>query len=334
MQASLISSNTSNICPSSGTISNAKQTFASPVSAFKHTVQNGGYRSLYTGLSLPVAAQAVYKATVLTVNNVTRSLLLDYKINVLKAPPTHQLTSVDSFVCGTIAGAVNALLFVAPVEFVRNQLIEQHSRLAFERDRSESVGTKVRKNMGQTSQTPKNGNNQYNKNPSSTHRSLTSTTMQHPYSKPPISSSIMNGPIDVIQTVIRKNGILGLWRGAAVTVTRDSMGCGFYFLVFELGKHYLGKTSLGENSLATVMFSGSISGVAFWCAALPFDTMKTLVQNGSAKNMSSAITQIGSLRNLFKGWQVAIGKGAPGATVTMGTYEFVRRTLQKLEIGI
>ena len=287
-------------------IPSAKAAFSSPKAAFQHTVQNGGLRSLYTGLSLPVTAQAVYKATVFTVNNVSRSLLLDFKKKnsrydpTMKNPPIYKLSLLDSYICGFIGGAVNGFLFVSPVEFVRNQLISQHSRIAFERELRLSQHTSIGR------------------------KEVLASVQSNNISS--ISNTIMKGPTDVIRQVLKKDGLFGLWRGAKVTVARDSIGCGFFFLVFEIGKQKFSNVT-GENTLLTTIISGSISGVAFWCAALPFDTMKTIIQNGSANSMTSAISKVGGLKNLLKGWQVAIGKGAPGAAVTIGTYEYVNRYL-------
>jgi len=309
MQSSLAASSSSNDRGLGGKAS--KKAFQSPFSAFSHTIQNGGYRSLYTGLALPVSAQAVYKATVFTVNKYTRSLLLDFKRKQSPNDTTIKLSLTDSFICGTLGGAVNAFLFVSPVEFVRNQLIAQHSKLALERDDHSSKwnkGEKIKSNKAK--------------------RALSSTA--HPSTS---GSSIMRGPKDVIQRIVKRDGIFGLWRGTGVTVARDSIGCGFFFLSFEFGKQYLEDVT-GEGTLMTSIISGSISGVVFWIAALPFDTMKTLVQNGSAKNMLSAISQIGGISNMTKGWQVALGKGAPGAAVTIGTYEFVTRLLEEKHVRL
>mmetsp|Transcript_24501 Transcript_24501/g.27488 ORF Transcript_24501/g.27488 Transcript_24501/m.27488 type:complete len:225 (+) Transcript_24501:62-736(+) len=51
----------------------------SPMSSFVHTFENGGMRAFYTGLSFPLAAQAVYKATVFCVNNIFTEALKEWK---------------------------------------------------------------------------------------------------------------------------------------------------------------------------------------------------------------------------------------------------------------
>ena len=62
----------------------------SPWQAVTKTVQHGGFRALYTGLTLPLAAQMVYKATVFTVNNVVQNVILDFKtLELQKFGNTH-----------------------------------------------------------------------------------------------------------------------------------------------------------------------------------------------------------------------------------------------------
>jgi hypothetical protein len=104
-----------------------------PLQVLTHTLQHGGVRALYTGLTLPLAAQAIYKGTVFTVNNVMQSAIIDWrtwenhKTGIMQPG---QLQDWDRFWCGAVAGGVNAALFVTPVEFIRNQLIAQHTKLA------------------------------------------------------------------------------------------------------------------------------------------------------------------------------------------------------------
>lgn len=75
---------------------------------------------LYTGVSLPLGAQMVYKATVFSVTKQTEQSILQFK-------GTTDLSRMDRFYSGCVGGAVNAGLFVTPVEFVRNQLIAKQS---------------------------------------------------------------------------------------------------------------------------------------------------------------------------------------------------------------
>ena len=103
----------------------------SVLTTLKNTIQfGGGFRALYTGLMLPLAAQAVYKGTIFTVNKVTETAILNHRnkkssVNISTPVSMKQLTMVDKFVSGALGGAVNAALFCTPVEYVRNQQIAQ-----------------------------------------------------------------------------------------------------------------------------------------------------------------------------------------------------------------
>lgn len=49
----------------------------------------------------------------------------------------------------------------------------------------------------------------------------------------------IEGPIYIIKNTTKKHGYARLWRGGGVTLVRDSIGCGSFFLMFETGQKYL-----------------------------------------------------------------------------------------------
>lgn len=261
-----------------------------PMQAFSETYAHGGMRALYTGLSLPLTAQAVYKATIFATNTVCQSALIDYRTfeNLKRGKrKQHKLTLSDYFMCGFVGGAINAALFVTPVEFVRNQLIVQHTKLAG-MDAS-AAATKT-----------------------------------------------LSGPFDVIRSTVSSQGVSGLWRGLGMTVARDSLGCGGFFVAMACCRQLF--TPKGEQpTWGVTVLSGACAGVGFWVIALPLDTVKTWVQNGTAESASLAIQEAvhshGYLRTahqLCRGWQVAFGRGAPSAAITIGTYEYFYQKMETL----
>jgi len=273
-----------------------------PMAVLSHTIKHGGYRSLYTGLSLPLGAQILYKATVFTINNITKEALVKLRTSHRdeERVQSYNLSLSDTFLCGALSGAINAFLFVTPIEFVRNQQIEQHTRAA-------------------------------NKNNSPSSPSLPKNRAS--------SLSAAGKARDVIYNTLQTHGISGLWRGAGVTVVRDGLGCGSFFVMFEIGKDFIAPlTSNGaRDSFSVTLGAGALAGIGFWVAALPFDTTKTLIQTGKFDTFSetvlSSVTQDGvrkTIHRLFRGWQVALGRGAPAAAVTLGTYDFSFRFLKEL----
>ena len=271
-----------------------------PLQVFRHTIVHGGVRALYTGMALPLAAQAVYKGTVFSVNNITQNLIVDFRVwrlrqaGVKSSSPSPtglmHLTLSDRFWCGFVGGAVNGALFVTPVEFVRNQLIAQHSKLA---------------------------------------GSVTDPLLS-------VSSSggtVFRGSWDVIQYSFQNRSLLSLWRGVGWTLGRDGIGCGCFFYSLAWMQQIL--TPIGETpSYPVKLVSGGMAGLAFWAVALPMDSVKTWVQSSdlimarlSVKDTIHKIYSesgvLGVLRSLLRGWQVAYGRGIPSAALTIAVYSFV-----------
>jgi hypothetical protein len=265
-----------------------------PLAVISHTYKNGGMRAFYTGITLPIAAQAMYKSTVLTVNRVSTSMLIDWKSKEQRKIGIfypYQLNSGDRFLCGAISGAVNALLFVCPVEYVRNQLIHQHTKRAQGKLPTTAMGTGAA--MG-------------------------------------TESSYMRGPIDVIRKTIKTKGMFGLWRGAGVTLVRDSIGCGAFFIANDFGEKNISRlTGHEKGSMVNTIGAGFFAGFGYWFVSLPLDALKTLVQTGKASSATDTFSflikrdGIAGVGQLYRGWQVAFGRGSPSAAVTLTTYSIV-----------
>ena len=284
-------------------------TSTGPLHVVSQTLKHGGTRALYTGLALPLAAQAVYKATVFTINNVTQTALIRWNTKerlITGRLEPYDLTMSDRFVCGFVAGGVNAALFVTPVEYVRNQLIGQHTRRA------------------------------------------AGHTISHPFAGPldVIKRTIYQTTTTTKSPAIRLGGILGLWRGVNVTMARDSLGCGFFFYAMAWSQRQLADLSTnhydgsnGEHrppTLGVTICSGALAGLAYWVVALPLDAVKTWVQSDMAESAVQAVK--GSLRErgpfetmkrLTSGYQVAYARGIPSAAITVTTYSFCYNAFQR-----
>lgn len=116
-----------------------------------------------------------------------------------------------------------------------------------------------------------------------------------------------NGPVDVIKSVIKEEGPLGLFRGSAATLARDGSGSVAYFAVYEGIKRALSGNGQTLSPLAVVCgggFAGTLlffrgvscfghwceafTGVCNWIVAIPFDVVKSRIQTappGTYKNM-------------------------------------------------
>ena len=301
-----------------------------PWQLFRHTLQHGGgVRALYTGMALPVAAQAVYKGTVFTVNNVTQTFLLDFRTlenHKLGNVQPGQLTFLDRFWCGCLGGAVNAYLFVTPVEFVRNQLIAQQTQVSSAAAAAAAAANSI----------------------------WTPSALATSSSAPPATTSSSWG---VIRSSVLHHGVSSLWRGAAWSVARDGWGCGWFFVTMFYAPHYIAPvlqavtsnphssdprtaSSFAPTSFPVTVVAGGMAGLAYWVTSLPLDTVKTWIQSASlgdrAVSASESIRLIwqqhgtaGVVQQLFRGWQVAYGRGIPSAAITFTVYTAVFDRLQQ-----
>lgn len=272
----------------------------SPWQAVTKTVQHGGFRALYTGLTLPLAAQMVYKATVFTVNNVVQNVILDFKTLELQkfgnSNVKPELTMVDRFWCGAVAGSVNAAFFVTPVEYVRNQLIAQHTRLAAAAQAS--------------------GN-------------TTNST----------ATTYFRGAFCIVRDAHQNQGLLLLWRGASWSVSRDALGMGCFFFTMHWAQMQMTPPEQARPSVWTTVMSGGLAGLSFWMVALPMDTAKTWIQTASSTeevSVKEVLHKIyseqgatGVFRRLYRGWQAAFGRSVPSAAITLTSYSLLYQYLQE-----
>ncbi|KAK6216467.1 hypothetical protein LQW54_003472 [Pestalotiopsis sp. IQ-011] len=95
-------------------------------------------------------------------------------------------------------------------------------------------------------------------------------------SSPPTSSW------NITKSVLRNEGIKGLYLGGVVTALRDSVGYGFYFWSYELSTQMMMSSKKQETSFsedaAKVLLCGGLAGVATWASIFPLDVIKTRVQ--------------------------------------------------------
>ena len=280
------------------TANNAKNaTTIGLVGTLRNTLHyGGGMRALYTGLAMPLFFQAIYKSTIFTVNSMTESYIRDWK--------THENQKLGG----------------------RNFVEVPYKLTLTDRFISGFMGGAINAAFFCTPV-------EYVRNQQIIQIGSSSSSSSN-------NRLIPVGPISVIKRTIKSHGITGLWRGAASTVLRDSVGCGFFFVAMAYSQEQLTPAHSSQQqqqppSTSTVVLSGALAGVSFWLWALPVDTMKTWIQNGTATNMRHAleISQrqgfAQSIPSLFRGWQVAYSRGAPSAAITVLTYSLVSQYLQE-----
>lgn len=149
-----------------------------------------------------------------------------------------------------------------------------------------------------------------------------------------LSSQLFICPRVVIRETISKSNVFGLWRGLTVTLLRDSIGCGSFFISFEYGRNNL-PSLINQSSthICTLLASGCMAGFSYWITSLPLDALKTLLQTQSCHStviardiLRSLLLKnglIGMIRELYIGLPLAVIRGSPSAAVSLLTYSTI-----------
>lgn len=88
------------------------------------------------------------------------------------------------------------------------------------------------------------------------------------------------GPISVAKSIMRTEGLRGMYRGLTITVLRDAPAHGVYFWTYEYMREQLhpGCRKARQESLDTMLAAGGLAGVASWMCCYPLDVIKTRLQ--------------------------------------------------------
>ncbi len=105
--------------------------------------------------------------------------------------------------------------------------------------------------------------------------------------------------ISIAKSIVKNEGLRGLYFGGVITSLRDSIGYGFYFWSYELTKRFLLSRQhdpFQGASTMDVLLSGGIAGVITWASIYPLDAIKTRLQAQDAGPESTALLSESSRR--------------------------------------
>ena len=152
------------------------------------------------------------------------------------------------------------------------------------------------------------------------------------------SASSHTGPISVAKSILKTEGLRGLYRGFTITVLRDAPSHGFYFWTYEYMREQLhpGCSKSSQESLRTMLIAGGLAGVASWVCCYPLDVVKTRLQaqspsspqkyNGIIDCLHKSVKQEG-YRILWRGLGTAVARAFVVNGAIFSAYEIVLRCL-------
>eukprot|EP00985_Skeletonema_marinoi_P032136 scaffold38986_cov153-Skeletonema_marinoi.AAC.3 len=156
------------------------------------------------------------------------------------------------------------------------------------------------------------------------------------------AKQLYKGPIDACVSIIKNHGIFrGLYRGMGVTLWRETPAFGMYFAVYDTIKGRV-ESLLEEkdddhpipshaHAWAASALAGGISGASTWGIIYPFDVIKSRMQTSPLeRHLQKGMWTVGSdiirnhgVKHMFRGLGVTLVRAFPVNAIIFPVYEFV-----------
>jgi hypothetical protein len=131
--------------------------------------------------------------------------------------------------------------------------------------------------------------------------------------------NVIKETVSCIKSIVKAEGLKGLYKGFAATLTRDMPSRGVYFFTYKNIRDQLTKyQQLETPSHSAILFAGGMAGAMGWTSIYPFDVIKTHCQ---VTTLSPDGTALKTLRmrevvvNLYQKYGVRIFFKGLGVTV-------------------
>jgi solute carrier family 25 carnitine/acylcarnitine transporter 20/29 len=156
------------------------------------------------------------------------------------------------------------------------------------------------------------------------------------------TKQLYKGPIDACTSIIKNHGIFrGLYRGMGVTLWRETPAFGLYFAAYDTIKDRV-ESFLEEkdddhpipshaHAWAASSLAGGISGASTWAIIYPFDVIKSQMQTSPLeRHLQKGMWTVGSdivrehgWKRMFRGLGVTLVRAFPVNAIIFPVYEFV-----------
>ncbi|KAJ5937004.1 hypothetical protein N7466_003454 [Penicillium verhagenii] len=150
------------------------------------------------------------------------------------------------------------------------------------------------------------------------------------------------GPLLLIASIFRHEGIKGFWRGQTGTLIRETGGSAAWFGSYEgvsgLFRRYAPRSQSSTDSLPVhqQMIAGATAGIGYNFLFFPADTIKSRMQtedisrlpaNGKRKTFWSVgrtLWQQQGLKGMYRGCGITCARSAPSSAFIFAVYEGLR----------
>ncbi|KAF7729129.1 carnitine transporter [Apophysomyces ossiformis] len=154
------------------------------------------------------------------------------------------------------------------------------------------------------------------------------------------SEGLYKNTADCFKQIIKKDGVLGLYRGMATPLASITPIFAVSFFSYDLGKKIVYSVRSDKEdkslSLAEITFAGAFSAVPTTFFMAPSERIKVLMQiqgqGGEQKykgplDAARQLYKEGGLRSIFRGTGATLLRDSPGSAAYFVAYELVKKAL-------
>ncbi|OCH87772.1 mitochondrial carrier [Obba rivulosa] len=288
--------------------------FSGPLDCLTQTWRKEGIRGLYRGLPAPIVGAMTENASLFWAYAELQNAIR-WSSNM---PATQDLSLRQLAMAGAGAGSVTSFL-LTPIELVKCKMQVQMLMIP---STSTAEATAVLSGSSASGAAP-----------------ALPRTSGSPFHKLP-------GPIDVLKSIIRTNGLRGLWLGHTGTLIRETGGGAAWFASKEAVATLLlarrGVSSKDKKELRAweSAVSGACAGVSYNIALFPADTIKSAMQTEAElrprANGAPGPTFLGvaremwraqGIKGLYAGCGITVARAVPSSALIFLIYDGLSRRL-------
>jgi ornithine carrier protein len=157
---------------------------------------------------------------------------------------------------------------------------------------------------------------------------------------PVISPVSKIGPLSIMTSIYRHQGLAGFWHGQMGTFLRETGGSAAWFGSYEgmslLFRKWDKMTPNESLPLHQQMAAGAVAGMSYNFIFYPADTIKSRMQTEDVREIRKGqrtfmavgrtIWQQHGLKGLYRGCGITVARAAPSSAFIFTVYEALRKT--------
>ncbi|XP_061644201.1 solute carrier family 25 member 48 isoform X3 [Phyllopteryx taeniolatus] len=168
-----------------------------------------------------------------------------------------------------------------------------------------------------------------------THAAVLAGTRASPIS--PAQFPLYRGPLHCVSSIVRREGLPGLYRGGGAMLLRDVPGYALYFVPYAVFCDLLKADATSEPHPCSIWLAGGLAGSISWVTATPADVVKSRLQadahlhrkyNGVLHCILQSYKTEGA-QVFFRGASVNAIRGFPMSATMFLAYELSLQFFQK-----